>query len=309
MTSVDKETGKPTLEKKGYRIAVEYWVGNLGNHLIQISGALNVAQNTQSTLTLPKHPLIKLKHFDFTSSSNVNCNDVVKGRFFYQTDCFQFPVRYDVDRRRLFRDYLLDHLQRKTLRESLADLVSSKDDDFVGPDTLVINIRSGRDIFTPGKPAQDDYMQPPLSFYKRIIESHGYDDCLIVTTADRLNPCVDALLAWKPSIRIKRNPSVRGDLRTLLAARHLVMCHSSFSWCFALMSRNLEVLHQPETFRILGVPDLSIYTYHFENYIVPGEWTFSDAQRDLMLSHPIDAVTFTHQPAHDNVNPVPSAFW
>jgi hypothetical protein len=34
------------LDKKGYRISIGDWVGNLGNHLIQMSGALDVAKIT-----------------------------------------------------------------------------------------------------------------------------------------------------------------------------------------------------------------------------------------------------------------------
>jgi len=301
-----------TLENTGYRIEIAGWVGNLGNHLIQVSGAINVARHTASKVIVPRHPLIRLRELDFTNSSNINCNETIVGRFFFQSDCFQWPVRYDVDRRKLFRDYVLDDISKRTLRESIADIARLRKDDRVGSDTLVINIRSGLDIFRLGNPAQADYMQPPLSFYKRVIESHGYDDCLIVTQADRLNPCVEALLEWRKDIRIKTHRSVRDDLRTLLSARHLVMCHSSFSWCFALMSRNLRVLHQPETFRILGVPDLSIYTYHFKDYIRPGEWTYSEAQREAMLDHAVTDISVTHDSAAvpgEHRPPVLSAFW
>jgi hypothetical protein len=301
-----------TLEKAGYRIKVAGWVGNLGNHLIQISGAINVAKHTASKVIFPDHDLLRLRELDFSEPSTIRCNETVSGRFFFQSDCFQWPVQYDLDRRKLFRDYVLEDISRRSIRELIADGVRQVKAESVSPDTLVINIRSGRDIFRPGNPAQADYMQPPLSFYKRVIEEHGYDDCLIVTQADRLNPCVDALLAWRKDIRIKTHRSVRDDLRTLLSARHLVMCHSSFSWCFALMSRNLRVLHQPETFRILGVPDLSIYTYHFKGYIRPGEWTYSEAQRDAMLNHSVSDISVTHDSAAapgEYRAPMLSAFW
>jgi hypothetical protein len=301
-----------TLEKTGYRIRIAGWVGNLGNHLIQMTGAINVAKHTASKVIFPDHPLLRRRELDFTESSNLNCNETVVGRFFFQSDCFQWPVKYDLDRRKLFRDYVMKDVSRRSIHEWITDTARLGKDDLVGPDTLVINIRSGRDIFRPGNPDQADYMQPPLSFYKHIIESHCYGDCLIVTQADRLNPCVNALREWRKDIRIKTHRSIRDDLRTLLSARHLVMCHSSFSWCFALMSRNLRVLHQPETFRILGVPDLSIYTYHFKDYIRPGEWTYSEAQRDAMLNHPVANISVTHDSVAapgEHRPPVLSAFW
>jgi hypothetical protein len=300
------------LDKKGYLISIEHWVGNLGNHLIQLSGALNVAKNTQSKLTIPKHELLGRRMFDFTSAANNNCLEPVVGRFFYQSDCFQYPIRYDHDRRRLFQDYLYDLLLVRTLQERFRDLLNRNSKEQVGPDTLVINMRSGSDIFRTEPPPQTDYMQPPLSFYKHVITSYGYQDCLIVTEAARKNPCIEGLLSWNPNIRIKTHTTVKDDLRTLLAARHLVMCHSTFSWCLALMSKNLQTLYQPATFQIRGVDDLSIYTYTFEDFIKPGEWKCSPEQLDEMLNHSIDNIKVSHKPrttVGETSEPEPSNFW
>lgn len=302
----------PVLDKKGYRISIAYWVGNLGNHLIQMSGALNVAEKTQSSLTVPEHPLLKRRSFDFTDRANDNCGEPVVGRFFSKSDCFQFPVSYDSDRRRLFRTYLHDLLLERTVRQRLGDLLHRRAAEQVRPGTLVINMRSGRDIFRSDPPPQNDYMQPPLSFYKHVITAHGYTDCLIVTEADRENPCIDALLAWNADIRIKKHRGVRDDLMTILAARHLVLCHSTFSWCLALMSRNLQTLFQPATFQIRGVGDLSVYTYSFDNFIKPGEWTASEEQLEQMVSHSVDDIKVQHEPraaTGEAREPVPSNFW
>lgn len=285
-----------SLEKKGYRVAIDDWVGNLGNHLIQISGGINVAMNTQSTLTTPDHWLLGRLTFDFTDSANSNCMETVSGRFFYQPDCFQFPIVYDRDRRKIFQDHLLPRLGRRNLRQRLHDALHRKGHDTVRADTLVVNMRSGKDIFRSEPPPQNDYMQPPLSFYKHIIETNGYADCLIVTEPDRKNPCIDELLAWKPGIRLKTHRSVQDDLQTLLAATHLVTCHSSFSWCMALMSTNLQKLYQSHSFQIRGVGDFSIDTYFFEHYIKPGEWKCSPEQLSAMLHHSADDIRVVHKP-------------
>jgi len=285
-----------SLDKKGYRIAIDDWVGNLGNHLIQISGGITVAMNTQSTLTTPDHWLLGRLTFDFTDSANRNCMETVAGRFFFQTDCFQFPIVYDRDRRKIFQDHLLPLLARRSLSQYLHDALHRRAGDAVAADTLVINMRSGKDIFRSEPPPQNDYMQPPLSFYKHIIETNNYADCLIVTEPDRKNPCIEALLAWNPGIRLKTHRSVRDDLRTLLGATHLVTCHSSFSWCMALMSNNLQKLYQSHSFQIRGVRNFSIDTYFLENYIKPGEWTCSPQQLVLMLNHSSDNIWVDHKP-------------
>jgi hypothetical protein len=167
------------LDKKGYRISIGDWVGNLGNHLIQMSGALNVARNTQSRLTVPEHRLLRRRAFAFTDTANDNCLEPVVGSFFYKSDCFQSAIVYDRERRRLFQDFLYELLLRRSFREHFHDLLNQKPGELVGPGTLVINMRSGLDIFRTEPPPQNDYMQPPLSFYKHVIESNNYQDCLI----------------------------------------------------------------------------------------------------------------------------------
>jgi len=278
------------LEKKGYRISLSGWMGRLGNHLVQLSGAINVARMTQSELTVPRHPLLRRTTYDFTQPLNDNCREPVDGLFFFKSQCFQFPIEYDRVRRDILQEYVLGVLERRSVRERIQHFLEPRRGERVAPNTLVINMRSGKDIFRTDPPPQNDYMQPPLSFYKHIIETHGYDDCLIVTEAERANPCIAALVSWNPSIRIKTHASVKSDIRAILEARHLVLCHSSFSWCLALMSRNLRVLHQPETFTIRGVNDLLINTYAFDEYITPGEWKATRDQLAAMLDHSQDDV-------------------
>lgn len=284
------------LDKKGYRISIESWIGKLGNHMVQLSGALSVARGSQSRLIIPEHPLLRRRTFDFTRPENENCNEQISGRFFFRSDCYQYPIEYDADRRKIFQDYLFDQLKKPSLRARLNRLIKSRREPAPNRNTLVINIRSGSEIFRTDPPPLSDYMQPPLSFYKHIIQSNKYDDCLIVTEPARKNPCIDALLSWDPKIRLKRHESVQDDVLTILNATDLVMCHSTFSWCLALMSRNLRRLYLPASFPIRSVDDFAIDTYSFDNYIEPGEWTCSDAQLALMVSHSIEDVSVVKTP-------------
>jgi hypothetical protein len=301
-----------TLDKKGYLVSIPHWSGNLGNHLIQLSCALNVACKTQSRLTIPQHNLIRKLTFDFTDARNENCLEPIEGRFLFQPECFQFPIRYDYERRKLFQDHAYELLAGHTFWERLRRFGAGAPDDPAGPETLVINIRSGGDIFRTEPPPQNDYMQPPFSFYKRIIESNDYKDFLIVTEAARKNPCIAALLSWNKRIRIKTHVSIKDDIRTLLNATHLVMCHSTFSWCLALMSKRLRTLYQPASFQIRGITDFAIFTYEIENYIKPGEWKGTDEQLQQMVNHSIDDVRLMTKAGgakHENREPELSCFW
>jgi len=267
---------------------------------MQLSAAINVAKKTHSVLMLPKHEFIRQRTLDFRDSGNKNCNLPVVGRFLIQSDCFQFPIKYDYERRLILQEYVLEDLLRKTLLERVRSQFSSSKKLISDSDTLVINIRSGKDIFRDDPPPQNDYMQPPLSFYKYVIDTNNYEKCLIVTEADRENPVLSELLAWNTNIHIKTHEGVRSDIASVLHAKHLIAAHSSFTWCLALMSKNLRVLHQPATCQIRGVTDYEINTYEIDNYIQPGEWKATQDQLKLMIDHSVDDVRLLVKTDNEN---------
>lgn len=274
----------------GSHIHIEDWIGRLGNQMMQISAGLHLARQSRSLLTFPKHPIFRRNRFDFREKSGNRSSPVISGRFFLQKDCYQFPIRHDSVRRQIFQEYLYNYI---ACRSWFSDLLQRRLTRRWVPDdeTLVINIRSGKDIFRENPPEDcRHYLQPPLSFYKYIIESHSYRKCIIVTESDRRNPVIPALLSWNSDIELIPHRSVRDDISMLLNARHLVTAHSSFSWCLALMSKNLRVLHQPFTCQVRGVRDFETNTYEFRDYFGPGEWCSTATQLAYMISHPLEKV-------------------
>jgi hypothetical protein len=297
------------LTKKGYVLKLSGWMGRLGNHLIQLSCAINVAQKSHSLLIVPPHEILRKRKYDFRIAGSDNCNEEINCSFFLQSNCYQFPIRYDHDRRLVFLDHIREQMTYRSLLGRLCDRLFPEPDTQLDDETLVINMRSGTDIFRSSPPPQSDYMQPPFSFYKYIIEKHGYRKCLIVSEPERANPVIAALLSWggDREIRIKTHKSVQNDVVTVLNARHLIAAHSTFTWCLALMSRNLRAYHQPHTCRIRGIMDFDVHTYEFSNYIKPGEWTASEAQLELMVNHSVDDVRLQERPPKGE--PVLSACW
>jgi hypothetical protein len=291
------------LEKRGYRLRISGWMGRLGNHLIQLSCAIHLAEKTGSLLLTPDHEILRRRVYDFRAGGKGDCDEEVTGTFFTQPECFQFPIRYDSERRRVLQTFVLEQLQRKPWWRRM----SPAPDSVVDGETLVINMRSGRDIFRESPPPQNDYMQPPLSFYKKIIEKNRYEKCLIVTEPDRANPVIAGLLAWHSGVRVKTHRGVLDDISTVLSARHLVLAHSTFTWCLALMSRQLKELHQPSTCRVLGIRDYVINTYEIEEFIKPGQWTASSNQLAQMLSHSDDNIRMLE--SSGSADPVLSACW
>jgi hypothetical protein len=276
------------LEGFGYDIRIPSWGGQLGNHIMQLSYGLHVALETRSRLIVPSHPILEKREFNFCERLNSKTNEVIESSFRNKGECFQFALNDDAVRRQILQKYVLPQLLRKPYFRKIFDILRPDPDTFVSHDTLVINIRSGRDIFRTSPPPQNDYMQPPLSFYTHVIRKYKYKKALIVTEKERANPVIEALLNAKLDceIRLKHRKSVQNDIATILNAHHLIAAHSTFTWFLALMSKKLSVVYQPETFFIRNVPDITVRVFRYNNYINLGEWECSPSQLDLMISHP-----------------------
>eukprot|EP00041_Stephanoeca_diplocostata_P030653 m.934083 g.934083 ORF g.934083 m.934083 type:complete len:454 (-) comp23797_c0_seq2:1503-2864(-) len=120
----------------------------------------------------------------------------------------------------------------------------------MGDDAVVIHIRSG-DVMRNTRGVK--YWQPPLKFYKYIIETfHQSSNNIYMCTeehgaADGVvggNPVVHELLQWRPDIIFPPSDFHR-DVATLLGAAYLIQAVSSFSTTLAIMSPHLRRTYIP----------------------------------------------------------------
>jgi len=215
-----------------------------------------------------------LKDIPDINFSSGNCGEVKVGKFFFPDECFGVEQPNNQERRGILHEHVYDH-------------ITMDDTGNVNDDTLVIHIRSG-DIF--GGWTHKNYVQPPLSYYKKIISEHTNDDVLILTQEDRKNPCIDALLSWNDNIRIQTG-TLRQDMTSMLSARNLVIGFGTFGWMLALLSKDIDSLYTPETNQDLfssyfEESPFEIKRYKFEDYIKIGEWENTEEQRHMMIHYP-----------------------
>ncbi|MBR8826989.1 MAG: tetratricopeptide repeat protein [Gomphosphaeria aponina SAG 52.96 = DSM 107014] len=292
-TIQDKE-----LTKTGYQILITEWYGRTGNNLIQLAHALYIAETTQSEILTPPHELIKLHQrnykFDLTDNQKL-CREKLKGKFYYRSDSFKFKLS-NQDYQRIFQQYLLK-------------LIPFTPDNNLTKDTLVIHIRSG-DILHEDSWVHPAYTQPPLIYYKKIIQDNDYQDIVIVTEKDKRNPCINALKEWLPSIKIQTG-TFEEDISTILSAKNLVIGMGSFALVLAMMSQNINILYIPlfETSNYCklineessddlgGIEELKNISldfnpviYQLPEYIKKGEWRNTQAQRELMIAYPEEKI-------------------
>jgi hypothetical protein len=282
-------------------LILERWIGRLCNHITQLCHGIHLAEQTHSRLAVPPHDgLLETRGFDFTGGRP--CQTTLTGDFFYpdREPLCDVPLGWN-ERRRILRTYIRPLLPERLFPD-------------VGEDGLVIHIRSG-DIF--GKPAGDvenagrlasvpilgwlrrqwrerrafihpNFVQPPLPFYRRVIDSRPWSRVRIVAQ-DEKNPVIPELLRSYGSIEFQPR-DLETDISLLLAARNLAVGYGTFGVTWALLSSHLEGIFSPLVPALFGelrpgdLDGVRVQSYRFEGYIPHGQWKATEAQRQLMLT-------------------------
>ena len=280
------------------KVIIEKWSGGLGNNLIQLYHAICLAfKLVKAVVQFPEHRFLIGTTLPLKLSAYTPGN--VTGVFFQQHQVeflLKTPLPTSPTKRSIFQNYIrpLLRLQEHTLLtfRYVHHLILPMAPKLDRLDCLVIHIRSG-DI-TNGTDAHPNYVQPPLSFYQRVVL-----DCalpVLVVTQDNSNPCVQALKTWRPDITVYKNRSLLQDMTTLLRARHLCYGKSWLPITLALCSEcvtHVSILDNIYTADFM--PDSTgVIVNHYQltqPYIPVGSWQNSPQQRKIMLDYPLQHVS------------------
>ena len=113
---------------------------------------------------------------------------------------------------------------------------------------LIIHIRSG-DLFNDSyttvdhKEAKKGYTVPPLSYYKKVIESNNYEKIHIVAQ-DKGNPCIEELLKTYPNVSLSSH-GLEADIELILAAKHICASVGSFVSMLQDLTDNTTRIYYP----------------------------------------------------------------
>jgi hypothetical protein len=161
---------------------------------------------------------------------------------------------------------------------------------------LHMHIRGG-DVFGSQGTVHKGYVQPPLCYYTMVaedwLERQGVGQ-VVVVSQDRLNPCVDALVAWaaRRDIALQFVSSTeRQDIGCLLAATDIVAGLGTFVPMIALASqtvRRLFFFRDPHQLAAAQANGIKVETLSDAcgSYIARGHWENSPEQRQIMLKYP-----------------------
>jgi len=157
------------------------------------------------------------------NNTNEICNEDHWGHYFYGS---YVPF---VERREIIQKFIVPNLIIKPKK--------------INHDDLVIHLRGG-DIFYRGHYA---YIQPPISFYKKIIEKQKWNNIYLVSEDDR-NPCFNILKETYNCISCLDNENRHGgnywgfreDISLMLGSTHFVASKSSLSPLIVQLSNTIK---------------------------------------------------------------------
>ncbi len=168
-------------------------------------------------------------------------------------------------------------------------------------DQLIIHIRSG-DIFSTW--IDPNYPQPPLAFYRMVIErlrAEGRIGSIKMVFENRANPVIPALEAYVESIGLPlttQSGTLVDDVAAIANGRYLVFGFGSFGPGVCHLSERIDQVfyfscNWPQGFQSIETVGRAIEVRDVgSGYMKVGEWTNSEAQRRLMIEYPAENLAF-----------------
>jgi hypothetical protein len=283
-----------------YEYRIGGWVGRLGNHLLQLSHAVFLAERYKGVCTFAEDDFLDNRVFDFSSGAPI---EKTLWENFWEPN-----VKFTPDGREYAED--LHRERSRVLKTYILPLFKPYKKIDPGYD-LVINIRGG-DAFDDKSYPQ--YVQAPFSYFVAVIEKERPRNILVVAEDDR-NPAVQLLRDSPYNIQVLSGKGAGHDANRVLNARVLVLGGVS-TWHHVLsqMSPNLERVYYPEfgdgwelapdelwkkdhwyrEGNMLGEMEAEVVKVYFKDYVRIGKWdTYSTTQKlALVANHTLEKVYF-----------------
>lgn len=256
-------------------IQISEWLGRLGNNVHQLITGYLLADHYGCDLLYPSHNSIA------QNKSQSKSSHIIKSNLFYRKDFPELSSTTEQD----IRDICLTKI------EPILNIKNYE----VPEDIITIHIRNG-DIFTK-QGAHQNYIQPPLQYYKHILNYENvknYDNVWVLSQDIKPHsPAVEGLKDM--GCRILKLDT-KDSIALLSNSQKLICSLSSFSRHFFYTSKNAQKLYVPDysykegpalyaSVYGSGLRDIGLYKASLPNYIRWGDWSASSDQLKLMVSY------------------------
>ena len=286
-------------------LIITKWYGRLGNNITQIVHAVSAAtQYNFNTIFIPKHPYFNTTKIILENKNNTKnpCQHLLRGVFFGREGIVKLlnSASLSVDDTTLNINDTGSYID-KSVSEAVKRILtkifilfpcqptsptpkrSNNDNLILSNNELVIHIRSG-DVYSDNP--NSGWVQPPLSFYKKVIDSYNWRQIYIICE-DTKSPILNHLVKLYPNIIFKQQ-SLEEDIQYVINCQNICFGYGSFVPALLLLNDNIDTIFYPE-YCYRGILDLCAYKksvkYQLNNYINVGEWKNTKEQKDCMLQY------------------------
>ena len=203
------------------KIIIKNWFGRLNNNLIQLLNCIRLCyEKNYSTIEFPNHPYFIGNSITINNKNNEDKQDLIDNK--YDNFYFYFINQNIENNFQQWKEHFHKHI-KNILKFNLNKSLQI--------DETVIYIRGNDMLWHGGLP------QPPLSFYKKILEKHNN---IRLICEDLTNPCAKYLIDNK---MVKwQKQSLEDDIFYMVHAKTLAIAHGTFCFLPLLLNSNLENL-------------------------------------------------------------------
>ena len=233
-----------------------------GNYLISLNNAIifcEVLGCKKIILEYNRNGFINNKIFyekyNIIIDSNFSFNNIDNNSIIVDVRFFFYRLNF-TDFGKVNRFYVL----RKEIINNLPKVKINFDD-------LYIYIR-GSNIFRILNKSVQHYTQPPLCFYKRILNEFNFRKVTIISE-DKFNPVISVLLEEYSYIKYNKN-NIKLDISYLVNSYNIVSATSSFILSIFKLNQNLKFVWEYDFYKFIErylLLHYSVYTFSL-NYII-----------------------------------------
>jgi len=239
------------------------WTGRFGNNILQIIRCIHYCFiYGHERILIPIHIYLNTREILIKEIKNKH-TEIIEDTF------FNFTKDLEPKLMRLYYEKYIKNI----INLNLDNIEINKND-------LFIHIRSG-DVFKINPHSY--YVQPPLIFYKNIIQNYQKTNIIY---EDEKNPCVNELKKLNNVNML--NTDIEQTLREFLKATYLAIGFGTFGLLLYIMNPNLKKIYMPlYVYEEMPKGDYGIQVELIDlpNYIKCGEWKSTPEQLDLMINY------------------------
>lgn len=255
------------------------WRGRLGNNIIQIKNAIGIALYHQFNIILPKHKFFNKKYLIINSNINILNKNISDSTDFFILDSVRI-----LNKKINYSEIFHKESKKKIIKilKELFIIKSSKLEE-LPDDNLILHIRGG-DIFSNNP--NPNYIVPPLSYYKNIIDKNKYKHIYLLSE-DNKNPCIKRLVDRYPNIRFKLR-DFEIDIKLILRAKNIIISYGTFVPSLLILSDYIKNIYYPSylVYNKFLIREVRFHSIDLEDYKKRiNKWNNNMTQNHIIINY------------------------